>query len=74
MIIIYQRSPKFKYKAKIMQTPSSLTTTLIADLDEVAEFSTFLEDGNILLKSASRYMIFNSDGQFVDEVEFKDIK
>jgi hypothetical protein len=34
--------------------------------------STFLDDGKILIKIRRRFMIFTSDGAFIDEVEFND--
>ena len=35
--------------------------------------STFLDDGDILLKVGYRYMLFHNDGEFVDEIEFSDV-
>jgi hypothetical protein len=32
--------------------------------------STFLENGLILVKLRRRFMVFNSNGSFIDEVEF----
>jgi hypothetical protein len=49
-------------------------TTLVADFDQKVEFTTFLATGNILLKTANRYMIFDPTGEFIDEVEFSDIR
>ena len=34
--------------------------------------STFLEDGNILIRSRSRFMVFSKEGFFKDEVTFND--
>ena len=34
--------------------------------------SSFLEDGKILMKIRRRFMVFTSDGEFIDEVEFND--
>ena len=34
--------------------------------------STFLESGKIMIKIRRRYMVFTSDGAFIDEIEFND--
>jgi len=34
--------------------------------------STYLADGNILVKVFKRFMVFASNGVFIDEVEFND--
>jgi hypothetical protein len=34
--------------------------------------STFLEDGNILIKIRARYMVYTQDGNFINEVKFDD--
>jgi hypothetical protein len=37
--------------------------------------STFLENGLILVKLRRRFMVFNSNGSFIDEIEFnRDLK
>lgn len=33
--------------------------------------STFLDDGNILIKLFHRYMVFTIDGNFISEVTFE---
>jgi hypothetical protein len=35
--------------------------------------TTFLDDGNILLKVGYRYMIFKNNGEFRDEIDFSDV-
>ena len=35
------------------------------------DFSTYLNDNKILLRVHNRFMLFESDGRFIDEVEFK---
>lgn len=34
--------------------------------------STFLEDGNILIRSRRRFMVFTKEGFFKDEITFND--
>jgi hypothetical protein len=34
--------------------------------------STFLQDGKILIKIRKRYMVFTSNGAFIDEAQFDD--
>jgi hypothetical protein len=34
--------------------------------------SSFLNDGKILVKIRRRFMVFTSDGAFIDEVEFNE--
>jgi len=36
--------------------------------------STFLDDTNILLQLENRYMIFNSDGVFIGNIDFDFIR
>lgn len=40
--------------------------------EDSCQISTFLETGDILLKLANRFMVFNSDGDFINQVTFKD--
>ena len=35
--------------------------------------TTFLEGGNILLKCGYRFMLFENDGEFKDEIDFSDV-
>lgn len=57
-----------------MLKPNSNQTSLIADFQDKCEMSTFMDNDNILIKVASRFVIFNKDSHFIDEVEFKDIR
>jgi len=43
---------------------------LINDFGNFVDMSTFLEDGNILIRSRRRFMVFTSEGFFKDEVDF----
>lgn len=36
--------------------------------------STYLEDGKILIKILNRFMVFTSNGGFIDECQFDDSK
>jgi hypothetical protein len=36
------------------------------------DFSTFMPDGKILLRVNQRFMIFNSEGAFIQEINFID--
>lgn len=36
--------------------------------------STFLEDGKILIKIGQRFILFNENGAFIDEIEFEDLR
>lgn len=72
--VVFKYGPKHVYRTRSIQTPNSLVTTLVADFDQKVEFTTFLATGNILLKTANRYMIFDPTGEFIDEVEFSDIR
>jgi len=47
---------------------------LIGDYTKKAELSTFLASGEILLKVGERFMIFDKQGNFKDEVEYQDLK
>jgi hypothetical protein len=35
--------------------------------------TTFLDSGNILLKCGYRFMLFDSTGEFKDEIDFSDV-
>ena len=47
---------------------------LINDIDSKVELSTFLVDGRILIKIAQRFMLFDPEGTFIDEIEFEDLR
>ena len=36
--------------------------------------STFMEDGKILVKIGQRFLLFDENGAFVDEIEFEDLR
>jgi hypothetical protein len=72
--IVFKYSQKLIYKTLVILEPDSLVTTLVADFDEKVDFTTFMDNDRILLKIANRFMVFNNIGEFVDEVEFKDLQ
>jgi len=65
---------RHKYKSRIYLRPDAKSTTLVADSQNVVEMTTFLENGEILLKIKNRFLLFTSTGDFTDEIEFKDLK
>ena len=54
----------------MFQRPNKVQKSLVNDFQNYVDMSTFLENGNILLKCRRRYMVFPGDGNFVDEVYF----
>ena len=66
------RQNKYQKFARIFYLPDSTEKTLINDFQNYVDMSTFLENGNILLKIKERYMVFTQRGKFIDEVEFDD--
>ena len=54
--------------------PDSKTNVLISDINGKVDMSTFLHNGNILIKIAHRYLLFDSDGGFIDQIEFKSLR
>lgn len=64
------RSGKYKSFIKLVQQPDKVAKTLVNDFQNYCDVSSFLENGNILVKCRRRYMIFTSEGSFIDEVEF----
>lgn len=57
----------------IMQ-PDSYDISLLANYENKCEFASFLWTGDILLKIMSRYMVFDNNGQFVYQVQFRDLE
>lgn len=66
------RQSKFKSFMRIYTLPDMVQKTLINDFGNYVDMSTFLEDGNILMRSRSRFMIFSKEGFFKDEITFND--
>ena len=59
---------------KIYEKPDSSQKTLINDFMHLVDVSTFLGDGNVLVKALRRYMIFDEYGSYIDEVDFEPIQ
>jgi len=55
---------------RLYQIPDSTAISLINNHDKKVDFTTFMEDGNILMKLGERFSMFNRDGIFMDEIEF----
>ena len=51
----------------------SAKRTMIQDHYKKVEMSTFLKDNTIMIQVDYRYLIFNADGTFIEEVTFEDI-
>ena len=55
-----------------MSLPDSTTKTLMIDNSNEINMSTFLSNGEILLRCAHRYLVFDKDGFFKTQVYFND--
>jgi len=51
---------------KISTLPVSKYTTLMNNFHETIDFSTFLENGKILIKNKDRYFVFTTSGIFIN--------
>jgi hypothetical protein len=72
--VMYQENDKHIYKKIIYSLPNSTTNVLINDIYNKVELSTFLADGRILVKIAQRFLLFDPEGTFTDEIEFEDLR
>jgi hypothetical protein len=70
MIIDYNT---FKVTSRIFLQPDSYKISLLADYQNKCEFTTFIKNGEIMLKILDRFMIFDQNGDFIYHVTFKDI-
>ena len=61
---------KFTAKMHIFRKPDSTSKIMINDHQNLVRMSTFVLDGKILIKISGRFLVFNSRGVFIDEVEF----
>ena len=57
---------------KIVYLPNAYEKTIINDFQNGVDMSTFLANGNILLKIFHRFLIFSADGAFISTVTFED--
>jgi hypothetical protein len=63
---------KFKSFIKISSVPDTNERVIVNDFMNSVDFSTFMPDGKILLRVNQRFMIFNSEGAFIQEINFID--
>ena len=63
---------KFKAFMKIAYLPNAYEKTIINDFQNGVDMSTFLADGNILVKMFHRFLIFSSEGNFIAKVSFEE--
>ena len=62
-----------KSQIRVFNKPDVCQKTLINDRMNKVEMSTFLQDGEILLKIGSRFLHFNSEkGDFIGKMKFND--
>ena len=61
---------RFESFVRIFSLPNKTQKTLINDFQNKVDASSFLGNGNILLKISNRFMIFSSDGNFITEATF----
>ena len=64
----------YKYRQIIYSLPDNKTNILINDIDDKVDMSTFLTKDRILLKLAQRFLLFDKDGAFIDQIEFEDLR
>ena len=70
--IVYSVGPveNMKYRVRTYMQPDNNDVLLLRDFNNKVQMSTFLDDSNILVKISDRFMVFNQEGKFIDEVEF----
>ena len=73
-VIIYRYGDQRIYRMRIYQLPDSTSVSMINDHQDKIDFSTFRDDTNILMSVNNRYVLFDKDGIFRDEVEFKGLE
>ena len=71
---VYQQNDSYIYRQKIYSLPDNKTSVLINDIDNKVDMSTFLHDGKIMVKIAQRYMLFDKNGEFIDQIDFEDLR
>jgi hypothetical protein len=68
------RKRKFIANMHIFRLPDSQKQLLINDFQNLVDFSTFLNSGDILVKLASRFLVFSILGEYIDEVTYTGIE
>lgn len=63
------RKNKYNCFIRIDNLPDSTSKTMICpNGHQFTDFATFLDDGNVLLRCKHRYLMFNKNGKFLQEV------
>lgn len=73
-MITYQSGNDMGFQQRIYQRPDSPDISLVNDYDKQVLMSTFIDKKTLLLQLNNRYMIFDHNGNFVDECNFSDYK
>jgi hypothetical protein len=70
-IVVYQYGQDYVYNMRLYQIPDSTSVSLINDHEHKINFTTFMDDGKILMNVGHRFSLFDRDGIFMDEIEFQ---
>jgi hypothetical protein len=70
-IVVYQYGQDHVYNMRLYQLPDSTSISLINDHDNKINFTSFMDDGKILMNVGHRFSLFDRDGIFMDEIEFQ---
>ena len=62
------RTNKYETYIRIFYLPDTTERTLVNDFQNGVDMSTFLQNGNMMVKVFHQYMIFNQKGTFVNKV------
>lgn len=64
-------SPDSTYiNARIFNMPDRTQKTLLNDVQNLVDMSSFLPDGKILVRCRDRFMLYTENAVFIDEVNF----
>jgi hypothetical protein len=69
-MIIYCINDSKEFKIKIYKKPEVKKQMIIRDFNKQLEFSTFLDDEQILLKTDKKFMVFSNDAEFINTIRF----
>jgi hypothetical protein len=67
-VYLNEGSPVFK--TKIYKKPDTNKQMIIRDYNKQLDFSTFLDDEQILLKTQKKFMVFSNDAEFINKIIF----
>lgn len=73
-LVIYLNCKTMKSFARFFMHPDSNDKSLIADYENKCDLTTFLDNGDILLKIYNRFLVFDQDGGFIGRVKFYEIE